>query len=103
MLAHALCRRYAESEMDGRGRMNMPSLQIRDLPEDVYEALSLRAQSENRSLAQQAIVELRRIPELQAGERRKKLLAQIRNRLSAGETRRVSVSPEDLVREDRDR
>ncbi|MDW7709080.1 MAG: hypothetical protein SCH98_01300 [Deferrisomatales bacterium] len=81
----------------------MPSLQIRDLPEDVYEALSLRARSENRSLAQQAVVELRRIPDLQAVERRRKLLADIRSRLSAAETRRVSALPEDLVREDRDR
>ncbi|MBI5446826.1 MAG: hypothetical protein HY900_37130 [Deltaproteobacteria bacterium] len=81
----------------------MPSLQIRDLPEDVYEALALRARSENRSLAQQAIVELRRIPELQASEHRKRLLAEIRQRLSAGETRRVSVLPEDLVRQDRER
>ena len=42
----------------------MPSLQIRDLPDDVYQALALRAEREHRSLAQQAIVELRRIPEL---------------------------------------
>jgi len=52
----------------------MPSLQIRDLPEDVYEALSFRAESEHRSLAQQAIVELRRIPELTARERRLEIL-----------------------------
>lgn len=81
----------------------MPSLQIRDLPEDVYEALALRARSENRSLAQQAVVELRRIPDLQARERRKKILAGIRSRLAAGDIRRVSALPEDLVREDRDR
>ena len=39
----------------------MPSLQIRDVPEELYEALSLRARAEHRSLAQQAIVELGRI------------------------------------------
>ncbi len=33
----------------------MPSLQIRKLPDEIYEALSLRARRERRSLAQQAI------------------------------------------------
>ena len=42
----------------------MPSLQIRDLPDDVYQSLAFRAEREHRSLAQQAVVELRRIPEL---------------------------------------
>jgi plasmid stability protein len=40
----------------------MPSLQIRDLPDDLYQALSFRARQQHRSLAQQAVVELRRIP-----------------------------------------
>jgi plasmid stability protein len=40
----------------------MPSLQIRDLPDDVYHALAFRAQQEHRRLAQQAVAELRRIP-----------------------------------------
>lgn len=52
----------------------MPSLQIRDMPEDVYEALAFRARLEHRSLAQQAVVELRRIPELLARERRMEVL-----------------------------
>jgi hypothetical protein len=34
----------------------MPSLRIRDVPPDVYEALAARAKAENRSMAQQAIV-----------------------------------------------
>ena len=37
----------------------MPSLQIRDLPEDIYTKLCLIAKAENRSLAQQTIVLLR--------------------------------------------
>ncbi len=81
----------------------MPSLQIRDLPQDVYEALSLRAQSESRSLAQQAVVELRRIPELQARERRQELLAELRRRLEEGGARAFAETPEDQVRQDRDR
>lgn len=81
----------------------MPSLQIRDLPDDVYEALALRARCDNRSLAQQTIAELRRIPEIEAGERRRKILKEVRRRLAAGEGHRLSAPPEDLVREDRER
>lgn len=81
----------------------MPSLQIRDLPDDVYQALALRARRENRSLAQQAVVELRRIPEVEAGERRKRLLGELRARLAAVPDRRLDPLPEELVREDRDR
>jgi len=35
---------------------SMPSLRIRELPDDIYQLLSLRAQQEHRSLAQQALV-----------------------------------------------
>ena len=38
----------------------MASLQIRNLPDDLYEALSARAKAEGRSKAQQAIAELRK-------------------------------------------
>jgi len=37
----------------------MPSLQIQDLPEDVYQGLNSAARAEPRSLSPQAIVELR--------------------------------------------
>jgi plasmid stability protein len=81
----------------------MPSLQIRDLPRDVYEALALRARTENRSLAQQAVAELRRMPEIEAGERRRSLAASLRERLEREGSRTLSAAPEDLIREDRDR
>lgn len=81
----------------------MPSLQIRDLPEDVYEALSFRAQSEHRSLAQQAIVELRRMPELTARDRRLEVLEALKKRLASEPVSRPSRAPEDLIREDRER
>lgn len=35
---------------------NMPALQIRDLPQGLYDELRLRAEREHRSLAQQATV-----------------------------------------------
>ncbi|HEX6861970.1 MAG TPA: hypothetical protein VF414_04090 [Thermoanaerobaculia bacterium] len=81
----------------------MASLQIRDLPDDVYEALSFRAQAEHRSLAQQAIVELRRIPELTARERRLEILKELRTRIEKEPHQQLSRAPEDLIREDRER
>lgn len=80
----------------------MPSLQIRDLPDDVYQALAFRAERDHRSLAQQAIVELRRMPSLLAAERRREVLAQLRER-AATRADRLAPSPEALVRQDRER
>jgi plasmid stability protein len=80
----------------------MPSLQIRDLPDDVFQALALRAQQEHRSLAQQAVAELRRIPTLIAGERRRLVIARIRGTIT-DPARHLNPSPEELVREDRER
>jgi plasmid stability protein len=80
----------------------MPSLQIRDLPDDVYQALTFRAEREHRSLAQQAIVELRRMPELLARERRRRVIAEIRATLPA-RRRKLDPAPESLIRNDRDR
>ncbi|MEZ5650685.1 MAG: hypothetical protein R3E87_09080 [Burkholderiaceae bacterium] len=38
----------------------MRSLQIRDIPDDVYQGVLAAARAEHRSLSQQAVVELRR-------------------------------------------
>jgi plasmid stability protein len=81
----------------------MASLQIRDLPDDVYEALAFRAETEHRSLAQQAIVELRRIPELTARERRLSLLKELKQRIETEPPCRLPQTPEELIREDRER
>lgn len=80
----------------------MPSLQIRDLPDDVYQSLAFRAEREHRSLAQQAVVELRRIPELTVRERRRRVLESIGESLR-GAGQPLAPVPEDLVREDRER
>ncbi len=81
----------------------MPTLQIRDMPAEVYEALALRAHTERRSLAQQPVVELGRMPELLARQRRLALIAELRDRLK----RTPPVTPRAglarLVRGDRDR
>lgn len=81
----------------------MASLQIRELPEDVYQMLLARAQREKRSLAQQAIIELRRMPELDARERRRKVLREIGERIERTGGCILDPPPEDLIREDRDR
>lgn len=78
----------------------MTSLQIRELPPEIAEALRLRARRANRSLSQQALVELKRLPELESRERRLEILKRIREDSTAPV---LPIPPEDLVREDRDR
>jgi len=88
---------YAEAAMS-------KLLQIRNLPDPIYERLALRAEREGRSLNQQAIVELqRRFSEETGGERRQQVLERIRKDLAAGRGHEPSPSPEALVRQDRER
>ncbi|MBV8201141.1 MAG: hypothetical protein JOZ15_11015 [Acidobacteria bacterium] len=82
---------------------SMASLQIRDMPPDVYEALAARAKAEHRSMAQQAIVELRRLPELAVRETRKQMLAELRERRRRSGLRELSIPAEQLIREGRER
>lgn len=49
----------------------MPTLQRRDLPDDVYAAIASAARAEQRSLAQQAVVELRRALNLDLAPQRR--------------------------------
>lgn len=81
----------------------MASLQIRHLPEDIHEALSRRAVREGRSLAQQAVVELRKLRELERRDRRLEVLGQLREELKSHGTRELAPAPEALLREDRGR
>lgn len=82
----------------------MPSLQIRDLPDAIYRLLVERAREERRTLAQEATVLLSEA--LVASEppknRRGKVLAEL-----SRERRRINFAkmptPEQLIREDRDR
>ena len=80
----------------------MPSLQIRDVPEDVYRALAQRAEREGRSLAQQALHELKKMPELVARERRRAVLERIRRR-PPDPLLVDAPDPVDLIRKDRER
>ena len=79
----------------------MPSLQIRDIPEDVYDALAERANRQRRSLAQQAVADLARIPELESRRTRQAVIDRLRT--SPPVLPEKALDPVKLVREDRDR
>lgn len=81
----------------------MPSLQIRDLPDAIYRALSLKALRERRSLAQQAVIELERLAEVESKNRRLEALRDLREFIESEGERKVGRAPADVVREDRDR
>ena len=81
---------------------NMPTLQVRNLPEDIYAKLSMIASAENRSIAQQTIVLLKESLGLHTNNkiRRKVLLKKI------ADTRYPDSNDIDvvqLIREDRER
>jgi hypothetical protein len=80
----------------------MPTLQVRELPEDVYNQLSYLAEKEHRSLAQQTVVLLKEgiRSKLKAKERRRLLLEKAHElELSAVDLPDLVV----LIREDRER
>jgi antitoxin FitA len=78
----------------------MPTLQIRDLPEDVYQSIAAAARAEHRSLSQQAVVELRRALGLVGPSRRSGLIDQLRQ--SKRRLPKKAAIPELLIRADRD-
>jgi antitoxin FitA len=80
----------------------MPTLQVRDLPEDVYIQLNYLAEKEHRSLTQEAIVLLKEAIASRIGNKeRRRLLLENRNPL--GIDGNALPDPVDLIREDRDR
>ncbi len=81
----------------------MASLQVRELPENIYYSLQKQAKEEHRSLAQEAVVVLAKGLNLSISgrERREKLLRTIEsNQVDRSIT---EIEPVDLLREDRDR
>ena len=81
----------------------MAILQIRDLPEDLYLDLRNSAERSHRSIAQQAIVELRKAQALDVAARHG-VIDRLRAGPSGAKTRTKRVpAPEALVRADRDR
>lgn len=81
----------------------MPLLQVRDVPEELYQKLAQVAESEHRSIAQETIVLLKKALGLQQERvaRRQSLLEEIK-KVALGRGRKFSNAA-DLIREDRDR
>ena len=81
----------------------MPLLQVRDIPEDLYEKLSQVAAADHRSIAQETIVLLRKALGLKEERiaRRRKLFEEIQSRKILN----VDSFPDaaELIREDRER
>lgn len=82
----------------------MPSLQVRDLPEHIYQKLLVNAKNQHRSLAQQAVVTLSKGlgTSEDPKDRRKKLMSRIRSCHPKTDSDNLK-SPVDLIREDRER
>lgn len=79
----------------------MPTLQVRDLPQELYNQLSFLAERDHRSLAQETIVLLKESIEnrLDNREKRREILESFDG---LGVDTKNLPSPEDMVREDRD-
>lgn len=82
----------------------MPSLQVRDLPEAIYQKLLEIAHREHRSIAQQAIILLAKGLQvsLTSKEKREEIFKEINADAEFLNSLTLS-NPVDLIREDRDR
>ena len=82
----------------------MPSIQIRELPEQIYRKLQINAKKDHRSLSQQAVVTLKKglgIDE-SSKDRRRRLIDKILSRRVLIDIEKLD-DPVNLIREDRDR
>jgi antitoxin FitA len=82
----------------------MPSIQVRDLPEQIYRKLQINAKKDHRSLSQQAIVTLKKGLGIDENpkERRRMLVDQILSRRVLIDSDKLD-DPTNLIREDRNR
>ena len=82
----------------------MPSLQVRELPENIYRLLQEKATKEHRSLAQEAVVVLAKglKASLSQKSRRTELLQNIADNPAVNQSI-LSIDPVTLLREDRKR
>jgi hypothetical protein len=82
----------------------MPILQVRELPEPIYNKLKQKAKREHRSLSQQAIIELATALEISPAAKDRRIQAiQAINELQKRFSFNVTKEPAELVREDRGR
>ncbi len=85
-------------------RCVMPSIQVRDLPEQIYRKLQINAKKDHRSLSQQAIVTLKKGLGIDSNfkERRRELVDHILSRRISFDIAHLE-NPVNLIREDRER
>ena len=83
----------------------MASLQVRELPENIYSLLKRRAEAEHRSIAQEAIVLLAKGLDTSTSpkERRASLLQRIEEEAELNSGTAAKLNPVELIREDRKR
>ena len=83
----------------------MASLQVRELPENIYFLLKRRAEAEHRSIAQEAIVLLAKglDTSIAPNERRARLLQKIEEEAELNSGTAAKLDPVELIREDRRR
>ena len=83
----------------------MASLQVRELPENIYSVLKQRAEAEHRSIAQEAIVLLAKGLDTSTSpkERRTRLLQKIEEEAELNSGTVAKLDPVELIREDRRR
>ncbi len=82
----------------------MPLLQVRECPEELYSTLSHTAQEENRSIAQQTVVQLRKSFDLDSDSAKKRRQKALFSTQALDLSLEVAApSPAELLREDRDR
>jgi hypothetical protein len=81
----------------------MSLLQVRECPEDIYRKISLVAKLQNRTIAQQVVVLLKKsLGQIESNrDRRMQLLRKIENRHISDEIKAIDAVA--LIREDRGR
>jgi hypothetical protein len=97
-------RLYAKRSSLFAGGITMPSLQVRELPEHIYQSLCHEAEVSHRSIAQQAVAALAKGLSLDLAPqmRRKALLSAIRAGAELQDAKSLP-DPAEFIREDRDR
>ena len=81
----------------------MPLLQVRDFPGDIYEEITLEAKRQNRTIAQQTIVLIKKglAREISNKERRRIVLEKVKNRKIPEAAKALDAVK--FIREDRNR
>ena len=81
----------------------MPALQIRNLDQGIYDTIVALAKEENRSIAQQTVVLLRSALKIDARKIQLQNALETIKSIQVKKPRRGFPTPEEMIREDRDR